>query len=285
MDLVIVTGLSGAGKSKAVDALEDAGYFCIDNMPPNLIQPFTQLMLKSSENAQKTAIVTDIRARHSFDDFSKTLDVLKDNDVNYKILFMDASDESLIRRYKETRRKHPLAYKYGGSVPEAIKAEREILQPLKLMASYVIDTTSCSPQQLKERITGLFLNDNEQSMQITSMSFGFKYGIPADADLVFDVRCLPNPFYVDELKHLTGNDTPVHDYVMNYEQSRQVLDKICSLLDYMVPLYVKEGKSSLMIAVGCTGGKHRSVTFANEIGAHMRKMGIEVTVSHRDVNK
>lgn len=285
MELVIVTGLSGAGKSTAVDVLEDIGYFCVDNVPPDLITPFVSLLLKSGEESSKTAIVTDIRSGRSFDTFSKTVDFLKENNIDYRIIFMDASDDSLIKRYKETRRKHPLAYKYGGSVESAINAERTILQPLRLSANYVIDTTDSSIRQTKNRVSGLFIHDMNDVLQIQCLSFGFKYGIPKDADLVLDVRCLPNPFYIDELKHLTGNDSPVHDYVMNFKQSQTVLDKFCDLLDYMLPLYRNEGKSLLLIAVGCTGGKHRSVTIANEIGEHLLKNDIQVTVTHRDITK
>lgn len=284
MELIIVTGLSGAGKSKAVDILEDIGYFCVDNMPPKLMPAFAQLLLKSNEQPEKSAIVIDIRAGNNFKDVFNSLDLIKEMGGQYKILFVDASKDTLINRYKETRRKHPLAYKYKGSIDSAIEAEREILRPIRQMADYIIDTTNLKPTQFKERVANLFVKNPKEIMPIHCISFGFKYGAPADADLVFDVRCLPNPFYVDEIKKLTGLDEPVREYVMKWEQSQNLVPKLLDLIDYLVPLYQKEGKSHLVIAIGCTGGKHRSVTFAELIYKHLlEEKGMNVMVAHRDI--
>ncbi|MGI6268235.1 MAG: RNase adapter RapZ [Acutalibacteraceae bacterium] len=286
MQLVIVTGLSGAGKSKAVDILEDIGFFCVDNMPPKLVPAFAQLLLKSTEQPSKAAIVIDIRAGDAFKDLFDSLDSIKEMGFEFKILFIDASNETLINRYKETRRKHPLAYKYKGSINEAIEAEREVLQPIRKMADYIIDTTSLKLTAFRERVASLFLENVKFAMPIQCMSFGFKYGIPADADLVFDVRCLPNPFYIDELKNLTGLDEPVREYVMERKQAQGLVPKLLNLIDYLVPLYREEGKSQLIIAIGCTGGRHRSVAFAELLYNHLSNdKGMNVMVMHRDIGR
>jgi len=286
MQLIIVTGLSGAGKSKAVDILEDIGFFCVDNMPPKLVPAFAQLLLKSTEQPSKAAIVIDIRAGNAFKDLFESMDSIKEMGCEFKILFIDASNETLVNRYKETRRKHPLSYKYKGSIDAAIDAEREVLRPIRKMADYIIDTTSLKPTVFKERVASLFLENIKSMMPIQCMSFGFKYGIPADADLVFDVRCLPNPFYIDELKELTGLDEPVREYVMKWEQAKGLVPKLLDLIDYLVPLYREEGKSQLIVAIGCTGGRHRSVAFAELVYKHLSEdKGMNVMVSHRDIGK
>ena len=286
MQLIIVTGLSGAGKSKAVDILEDIGFFCVDNMPPKLVPAFAQLLLKSTEQPSKAAIVIDIRAGDAFKDLFYPMDLIKEMGCDFKILFIDAANETLVNRYKETRRKHPLSYKYKGSIDAAINAEREILRPIRKMADYIIDTTNLKPAILKERVASLFLENIKSMMPIQCMSFGFKYGIPADADLVFDVRCLPNPFYVDELKELTGLDEQVREYVMKWEQAQGLVPKLLDLIDYLVPLYREEGKSQLIVAIGCTGGRHRSVAFAELVYKHLSEdKGMNVMVSHRDISK
>ncbi len=286
MQLIIVTGLSGAGKSKAVDILEDIGFFCVDNMPPKLVPAFAQLLLKSTEQPEKAAIVVDIRAGNAFKDLFNSLDLIKEMGCNFKILFIDASNEVLINRYKETRRKHPLSYKHKGSIDAAIEAERDILRPIRQMADYIIDTTHLKPTQFKKRVASLFVENMKSIMPIQCMSFGFKYGIPADADLVFDVRCLPNPFYVDELKNLTGLDEPVREYVMKWEQAQGLVPKLLDLIDYLVPLYREEGKSQLVVAIGCTGGRHRSVAFAELVYKHLLDdKGMNVMVTHRDITK
>lgn len=285
MELLIVTGLSGAGKSRAVDALEDIGFFCIDNMPPSLISRFAEMAKQSGGKLSKIAVVTDVRGGEMFNDFLTEMDQLKNLGISHKLLFLDCSDPVLIRRYKETRRKHPLLNSQDVSVEKAIQQERSILTHARERADYIIDTTNLSSIQLKERISNLFLDNIANSMLINCMSFGFKYGSPTEADLVFDVRCLPNPFYLDEMKHKTGLETEVSDYVMQWPQSRDLLDKLFNLCDFLIPLYLSEGKSQLTIAFGCTGGKHRSVTFAQKLFEHLNEKERRVAVNHRDIFK
>lgn len=285
MEFLIVTGLSGAGKSKAVDALEDIGFFCVDNIPPKLIPTFAHLILKSQEQRDKVAVVTDIRGGNMFHDLFHALDALSAIPCEYKILFIEANTEVICRRYEETRRKHPLAEQNDGSIFEAVEAERVILQPARQRADYIVDSSQFSPRQFRERISKLFLENPQDAMKIHCMSFGFKYGIPKEADLVFDVRCLPNPFYEPELKELTGLDEPVRSYVMRFEQAQGLAPKLLNLLDYLVPLYRQEGKSQLVIAVGCTGGRHRSVVFAELLARHMIGQTLPVSVGHRDIVK
>ena len=286
MELIIVTGLSGAGKSRAVDALEDIGYFCVDNMPPTLIPTFVTLIMSSKDKRDKVAIVADIRLGESFSELFGVLDELKNKDVNYKILFIDADNEVIMRRYQETRRKHPLADKFDSpSILEAINKEREILLPARQQADYIVDTSQVTSSQFKERIAKLFLDNAESSLKIYSISFGFKYGIPKEADLVFDVRCLPNPFYIPELKTHTGLEECVRSFVMKFDQAIGLQAKLFDLIDYLVPLYRTEGKSQLTIAIGCTGGKHRSVVFAEAINKHLLEKGANVSVFHRDIKR
>ena len=285
MEFLIVTGLSGAGKSRAVDALEDIGFYCVDNIPPKLIPTFYDLCAKAGNTFSRVAVVTDIRGGDMFSSLFETLDDLKNEDKHYRILFLDANDYVLINRFKETRRKHPLAENNLGSLEQAVKLEREILRPVREKADYIIDTSFLSPAQLKERISNLFLGDASQAWMVHCVSFGFKYGIPTEADLVFDVRCLPNPFYIEELKHLTGLDEPVYSYVMKWEQTKGVVQRLISLIDYMLPLYCDEGKSQLVIAIGCTGGKHRSVALAQLLYDHLLENGHRTSVNHRDIQK
>ena len=285
MEFLIVTGLSGAGKSRAVDALEDIGFYCVDNIPPKLIPTFYDLCAKAGNTFSRVAVVTDIRGGDMFSSLFETLDDLKNEDKHYRILFLDANDYVLINRFKETRRKHPLAENNLGSLEQAVKLEREILRPVRDKADYIIDTSFLSPAQLKERISNLFLGDSSQALMVHCVSFGFKYGIPTEADLVFDVRCLPNPFYIEELKHLTGLDEPVYSYVMKWEQTKGVVQRLISLIDYMLPLYCDEGKSQLVIAIGCTGGKHRSVALAQLLYDHLLENGHRTSVNHRDIQK
>lgn len=284
MDFLIVTGLSGAGKSRTVDALEDIGFFCIDNMPPKLISKFAEIATQSGSKLSKVAVVTDVRGGELFNDFIEELDLLKTLDFSYKLLFLDCKTPVLVQRYKETRRKHPLI-DHTSSIEEAVIMEREMLLQARERADYIIDTTHLSAMQLKERISNIFLDNISNGMLINCMSFGFKYGVPAEADLVFDVRCLPNPFYIDKLKYKTGLEDEVKEYVMAWPQSRELRDKLFDLIDYLIPLYLSEGKSQLIIAVGCTGGKHRSITFAEEIYSHLLEQGKKVTVNHRDILK
>ncbi len=285
MNFLIVTGLSGAGKSMAVNALEDIGFFCIDNIPAGLLPRILDFAQQGENQLSRVAVVMDVRGLRSVEETRRALDALDEKKMPYDILFLDANDNTIRRRYKETRRVHPMTITEGISITEAIAKEREILQPLRERAKYVIDTSMLSAAQNRERVCGLFLNKGECSMSLSVMSFGFKYGLPQEADIVFDVRCLPNPFYVPELKNLTGMDQAVVDYVMAAPESQELLRRIESFLEYALPLYVKEGKSQLMIAVGCTGGKHRSITFARKIGEYCQKLGYQPSVQHRDAKR
>ncbi len=285
MNFLIVTGLSGAGKSMAVNALEDIGFFCIDNIPAGLLPRILDFAQQGENQLSRVAVVMYVRGLRSVEETRKALDALDEKKMPYDILFLDANDNTIRRRYKETRRVHPMTITEGISITEAIAKEREILQPLRERAKYVIDTSMLSAAQNRERVCGLFLNKGECSMSLSVVSFGFKYGLPQEADIVFDVRCLPNPFYVPELKNLTGMDQAVVDYVMAAPESQELLRRIESFLEYALPLYVKEGKSQLMIAVGCTGGKHRSITFARKIGEYCQKLGYQPSVQHRDAKR
>lgn len=289
MDFLIVTGMSGSGKSSCIRALEDIGFFCIDNMPPALIPSFAALCEEKQElshHINKVAIVTDIRGGIMFLKLSECISELKSTDgIDVHVLFLEASKYVLMNRYSETRRKHPLDEVSDGDLSRAIDAEQELLSDVRTKADYIIDTTFITSAQLKDQIAGMFLDNPDDRMIINTMSFGFKYGVPGEADLVFDVRCLPNPFYVPELKFKTGLDRNVRDYVMQFEESRTLLDKITDLLDYLIPLYVREGKSRLVIAFGCTGGKHRSITFAELVAEHLREIGSSVRTVHRDKEK
>ncbi len=285
MQFVIVTGLSGSGKSCAVNVLEDVGYYCVDNMPPELIPKFADICSDSNTKINNIAIVTDIRGGDMFLKLKDTIIHLQNQGLKIKILFLDANDDVLIKRYKETRRKHPLDDSVHGSLHRAISSEREMLLSVKEIADYYVDTSLLSIAQLKERINSIFLDSPEEFMQITVMSFGFKYGASTEADLVFDVRCLPNPFYITELKNHTGIEDCVNNYVMQFEQSQQLLEKLEQLIDFLIPLYIKEGKSQLVIAFGCTGGKHRSVTFAEQIFKYLSINNSRIRLNHRDINK
>lgn len=285
MNLLIVTGMSGAGKSQAANALEDMGFYCVDNIPPSIIPAFIELSARGNEELGRLAIVTDVRGGDMFSSLSEILSKIKADEVNYKILFLDADDDVLIRRYKENRRKHPLCDKMDLSVSEAVSKERELLSKIRFDADYVIDTSYISGAQLKNQLSELFFGNDYGGFTVLCKSFGFKYGTDTEADTVFDVRCLPNPFYVEELKKLTGLDTAVSDYVMKFDESKEFAKRIIDFVDYAVPLYIKEGKSRLVIAVGCTGGKHRSVTFAELIYKHLKENGYNVNVAHRDIYK
>ncbi len=284
MKFLIVTGMSGAGKSGAVSILEDIGYYCIDNIPPQLIPKFAEICLNNGQ-MKKVAIVTDIRGGELFLELDAGLNYLKENNMEASILFLDASDDVLIKRYKETRRKHPLDEQCHGSLQSAIDMERGILTSVRERADYYIDTSELSMGKLKETIYAIFLDDPNASMIVKVMSFGYKYGVSREADIVFDVRCLPNPFYIPELKHHTGKESCVSDYVMKFEQSQVLLAKLQDLLDFLIPLYIHEGKSQLVIAFGCTGGKHRSVTYAEAIYKYLSGKNIKCRISHRDIEK
>ena len=284
MEFVIVTGLSGSGKSSAVKVLEDIGYFCIDNMPPQLIPDFAA-MCNENSSISKVAIVTDIRGGAMFFKLGESITTLHIRGLDVKVLFLEASREVLIKRYKETRRKHPLEEAFEGDISKAVDAEIDLLSEIRESAEYIVDSSLLSTGQLKEQIAGLFLDKASDGMIVSCMSFGFKYGAPGEADLVFDVRCLPNPFYLPELKEKTGLDKEVRDYVMSFEQSQQLRDKLFDLIDFLIPHYVSEGKSRLVIAFGCTGGKHRSVTFAELTAKHLKENDFKTRILHRDAKK
>ena len=284
MEILIISGLSGAGKSRAASFLEDMGFYIVDNMPAAMILKFAEFCAGGSQRYDKVALVYDVRTSNSPTELFDVLDTLKHSGV-CSLLFLEAEPETIIQRYKETRRKHPLDEVSGGDIGKAIDAEAELLSKIRLNADYIIDSTMLSTGQLKEQIAGLFLEKASDGMIVSCMSFGFKYGSPQEADLVFDVRCLPNPFYVPELKHKTGLEKEVQDYVMSFPQSQELRDKLFDLISFLIPHYVTEGKSRLVIAFGCTGGKHRSVTFAELTAAYLREKGLRVRTLHRDAEK
>ncbi|MBZ4686597.1 MAG: RNase adapter protein RapZ [Clostridia bacterium] len=284
MRLVIITGLSGAGKTQALRCLEDMGYFCVDNLPPTLVPGLLDI-ITSSGHSDKVALVMDIRGGKFFAGLNDALLSLENKGYSYQILFLEASDEILIRRFKETRRKHPLAGE--GRIIEGILEERKKLEEVQGKASVVIDTSNLSPGELRAKVRELFGKATEGTMAITVMSFGFKYGIPLDADLVLDVRFLPNPFYELHLKELTGHEQEVKDYIFNNPVTQQFMEKFEGLINFLVPYYYEEGKSHLVLAIGCTGGRHRSVALANKIGESLKNVNCmcRVTVKHRDVDR
>lgn len=286
MQIVIVTGMSGSGKSSAMDVLEDIGYYCIDNLPPQLLGKFIDICRQTGNKIEKLAISVDLRSGKLFGDAYHVLRTLERTpELDVKVLYLEATDEVIIKRYKETRRKHPLDERFNGSLHSAIAYEREQLLPVKGIADYYIESSYISAAQLKKQIKDIFLDHESDSLLIKVMSFGFKYGASTEADLMFDVRCLPNPYYIPELKTHTGCEACVQDYVLSFEQSQELLKKLEDLLDFLIPLYIKEGKSRLVIAFGCTGGKHRSVTFAEQIGDHLLANGMRVSKQHRDIGR
>ena len=285
MNLLVVTGMSGAGKSQAVHVLEDLGYYCVDNIPPELIPAFVDLGKRGSQTLARLAVVTDTRGGELFEQIENILSSLKEKQIEYRILFLEASDEVLVRRYKENRRMHPLCSEKGITVAEAVRQERKLLEVLRLCADYIIDTSQISPSQLKQRLSTMFFGNLNNSFTVECISFGFKYGPLTDADILIDARCLPNPYYEPTLKDLTGLDEAVRDYVLSSKESNDFADKLKAFIDCSVPLYVKEGKSRLCIAIGCTGGKHRSVTFAEMINKHLNEKGYRSVSTHRDINK
>ncbi|MBQ8730065.1 MAG: RNase adapter RapZ [Lachnospiraceae bacterium] len=283
MRIVIVTGMSGAGKSTALKMLEDAGYYCVDNMPIKLITKFVELATQNSD-VERIALGIDIRSGQSLGEFDEILNNMEKENYSFEILFLDASDSVLVRRYKETRRNHPLSG--AGRVDIGIQQEREELEFLRKRADYIINTSRLLSIELKRKIEEIFVNDKVFSnLYVTVLSFGFKYGIPNDADLVFDVRFLPNPYYIDELREKTGNDEEVNDFVMSNNISVEFLDKLKDLVNFLIPNYIAEGKNQLVIAIGCTGGKHRSVTIANHLAKSLSEGDIGIKVEHRDIEK
>ncbi|MDO5423694.1 MAG: RNase adapter RapZ [Eubacteriales bacterium] len=285
MRFVIVTGMSGAGKSTALKMLEDMGYFCVDNLPIALVGKFVELACSPGGEINRVALGVDIRSGQALGELEAVLEQLTMGGISYEILFLDASDAVLVKRYKETRRSHPLAK--GGRVDKGIAEEREKLAFLKKHADYILDTSQLLTRELNQELDKIFMQNQEfKNLMITVLSFGFKYGIPQDCDLVFDVRFLPNPFYIEGLRGKTGNDQEVQDYVMGFELSHVFLDKLTDLLDFLIPNYVLEGKNQLVIGVGCTGGKHRSVTLANRLFERLnRQKEYGVRLEHRDIRK
>lgn len=284
MELLIVTGMSGAGKSQTANILEDIGFYCVDNVPPAIILNFVDMAQNGNSLLNRTALVTDARGGDMFSEINSVLKELDRRNVDYKILFLDSADDVIVRRYKENRRKHPLD-KGEFTILESVKKERETLQKIRKRADFFIDTSLISIAQLKETVFGIFNSDSKDALKIQCKSFGFKYGPFGEADLVFDVRCLPNPFYEPLLKEKTGLDKEVKDFVMDSDESREFLKRLTDFIDYSVPLYVKEGKSQLTIAFGCTGGKHRSVTFAELIGNYLIEKSYKCSIIHRDILK
>ena len=281
--IVIITGMSGAGKTVAIQSFEDLGFFCVDNLPPTLLPKFLELMKESGNKMNKVALVMDLRGREFFDHLFKALDDLVESAwVTPQILFLEADDETLVRRYKETRRKHPLAQE--GLPLEGIQNERDLLADLKGRAQIIYNTSQMKPRELREKILTQFSANNKTIFTVNVMSFGFKHGLPIDADLVFDVRFLPNPHYIDHMRPKTGLDEEVSSYVLKWSETQKFLEKVTDLLSFMLPHYKREGKAQLVIAIGCTGGQHRSVTLAEAIG-HFYEKDFHTQISHRDIEK
>ena len=286
MRFVIVTGMSGAGKSTALKMLEDVGYFCVDNLPVPLIPKMADLLRVPGTEINKAALGVDIRSGQSFRELEKVLDELDMTGLKYEILFLESSDNVLVKRYKETRRFHPLSGN-DSRVDQGIQREREQLKFLKKRADYLVDTSHMLTRELKAELNKIFLQNKEyKNLYISVLSFGFKYGIPNDADLVFDVRFLPNPYYIEELRSKSGNDREVRDYVMNNDKAKKFLEKLLDMVEFLIPNYIVEGKTQLVIGIGCTGGKHRSVTLANELFEQLKDTEVYgIRIEHRDIGK
>lgn len=283
MRFVIVTGMSGGGKGTTMKMLEDAGFYCADNMPVALVEKFVELLTVPNCEIEKVALGLDVRADQSFGDVNQLIAKMRESKYPFEVLFLEASDQVLLKRYKETRRLHPLSSE--GDIMHGIEKEREVLKVVRENADYVIDTTNLLTRELKEELDRIFVkNEGYNSLMVNIVSFGFKHGIPQDADLVFDVRFLPNPFYIDELKTKTGLDKEVQDYVMAYPEANEFLDKLSDMISFLIPNYVKEGKYQLVVGIGCTGGQHRSVTLAGELFNRFRNQGdYGLTLRHRDI--
>ena len=284
LQFVIITGLSGAGKSNAMKVFEDLGFFCVDNLPPQLLPKFAELCLQSEGRVRRSALAIDVRGGEFFDDFFSALAHLEEMGFDYEILFLDAADDVLVRRFEETRRKHPLGQ--AGGVLEGITAERERLQAVKERADRIIDTSTLSVRELRNEIVESIVRGGQaETLVVSVVSFGYKYGIPLDADLVFDVRFLPNPHYDENLRPLAGHSQEIRRFVLGAPQTREFMEHLTRLMDYLLPQYIEEGKSHLTAALGCTGGKHRSVVLADELSAHLHEKGYRVSVRHRDIGK
>ena len=285
MDFLIITGLSGAGKSRAADVLEDLDYYCVDNMPLELMPRFAELCAATKGRYEKVALVTDVREKGGFERLPETVEKLKEIDCTCHILFMEADTETLVRRYKETRRRHPLQTR-GMSLEQAIEKERELMAPVRERADYLVSSNFLTLGMLQNRLFTLFAGTGKKrDIDVTVLSFGFKHGIPMDADLVFDTRFLPNPFYVDELRHLNGLDRPVFEFVFGYPQTRAFMEKLEEMVDFLLPYYIEEGKLSLTVAIGCTGGHHRSVAIASALNDYLTAKGVSSVNINRDIEK
>ena len=285
MEFLIITGLSGAGKSRAADVLEDLDYYCVDNMPVALIPRFAEFCAATKGRYEKVALVTDVREKDGFGELLNTLDELRSSDITCRILYMDADVPTLIRRYKESRRPHPLAVP-GGTVEDAIRRETELLAPVKEKADFVVNTRGLTLGRLQNRLFELLVGgEKKRAIDVTVMSFGYKHGLPTEADLVFDARFLPNPFYVDGLREKSGLDLPVKEYVFSFQQTRTFMEKLEEMLEFLLPLYIEEGKLSLTVAIGCTGGRHRSVAIAAALHDHFVAKGVPSINVNRDIDK
>ncbi|MDE6470327.1 MAG: RNase adapter RapZ [Eubacterium sp.] len=283
-ELIVLTGVSGAGKSTAMKFMEDIGFYCIDNMPPELMATFVGILAKGNEYP-KVAIVTDVRSNYVFQNLIESLTEIEGYGYIIKVIYLDVNDKEALKRYKLTRRKHPFADKFNGSISQAIIYEKEMLSSLRGRADHIIDTSDLDAVKLRERLTQILLGDDSDVMNIHCMSFGFKHGIPSEADFVIDVRCLPNPYWVDSLRIKTGLDKEVKDYVFSFDESTQLLNKLIDMLDFLNPLYIKEGKSQIVVAIGCTGGNHRSVAIAEALKEHFSKKWDNVSTNHRDIDR
>jgi UPF0042 nucleotide-binding protein len=281
--ILIITGLSGAGKSQAVNCLEDMGYYCVDNLPPALLNKFVELSLQSEGKIDKVALVIDVRGGEFFHDLSQALQELKDGHIPFEILFLEASNEVLVRRFKESRRRHPLAH--NRSLLEAIQLERDMLKELRGQAHVVVDTSNLDPRELKEKLQNQFSQHQPHPFTVNLVSFGYKAGIPMDSDLVIDVRFLANPYYDPVMRTMTGMDQQVIDYVLDSPVTKSFTRRFLNLLKFLIPYYIKEGKTNLTVAIGCTGGQHRSVVLGEYIGKQLRKLGYNVLIQHRDIAK
>ena len=283
-ELVIITGVSGAGKSTAIGFLEDVGYYCIDNMPPVLLNTFLELLENKGER-NKIAVVIDIRSTENFESLIEVLNEKEKFNHDIEVVYLDIKTHIVLKRYKLTRRKHPYADRFNGDIAQALAYEREILSSVRLRADHIIDTSDISGNQLRDRLTQILLGSDRDVMNIHVMSFGFKHGIPTEADFVIDVRCLPNPYWVENLRTKTGLDDEVINYVFSFDESKKLLDKLIDMLDFLNPLYIKEGKSQIVFAIGCTGGNHRSVAIAEALKKHFCGRWDNVSVNHRDINR
>ncbi|HAS73182.1 MAG TPA: RNase adapter RapZ [Clostridiales bacterium UBA8960] len=284
MNFIIISGQSGAGKSQAKKVFEDFGFYCVDNLPPSLIPNFIELLEQNSENINNVALVIDIRGGKFFKDLEDNMRLLNQKGFSYRILYLEADDDIILKRFKETRRTHPLDP--SGRIEDAIQLEKKLLSSLKSQANYVINTNTTTQAQLKLAISkALEMHESENELNIAFVSFGFKRGLPLDSDYVFDIRFLPNPHYLEELRPLTGNNIEVSSYVMGFSESRELLNQIVLFLDFVIPQMIKDGRSQLVISIGCTGGQHRSVTFANALSEHYREKGFAAQAVHRDTKK